>query len=330
MRTLVIGRADRMGLGSMTEDFCHAMQPDRTILVNWADRVGLDVARFKNSTMVTRHEWSNNVADVIDYALRDIDLAVGFELFYHEQFTEIAKARGVTTCMFPMWEWSPESVRRSDLLVNLSETDQQTYPQGVRMDWPASPLVHTPDRVFNWPPKTFVHLAGNASHNREGTREVIAAASFLRGTGAKLIVYSNFSLVAEQAATDPTTPIEFRGSVSSRRELLREADCMVCPRGLPGHSLPINEATGEEIPCIVLDLLDWKAWPYRLDSYSTGPTFLRGLGGNHYLSQVDVRQLGQAMRDMAGGLVDLKPCPKLPTWDEFKTQFNTLLQPILL
>jgi hypothetical protein len=119
--------------------------------------------------------------------------------------------------------------------------------------------------------------------------------------------------------------VEFAGGVESRTDLLKDCDCLVQPRRLPGHSLPINEATGEGIPCIVLDLPDWKDYPYRVKSVLDTPQRFGTYNGP--MVKADVEVLGQLMRSMTEG----KDCqshlmPKLPTWEEFKVQWQRWME----
>ncbi len=373
----VIGRAERMGLGTMTEEFCAAMRPDKVIIID-RDNPGrpVDASKIANSVVV-KWRWRPPYETPIPQLHKELEgakIVVGFETFYDRSVVEICRQRGAKTVMFPMWEWSPADVYESDVLMCLSQTDKITAIQqtamGTRLgdirvcDWPASPFINSicedcqgaithytmicPScngtgfhRKINWPPRTFVHLAGNASHNREGTREVLQAASYLKGTGARLRVHSSFTV---QWPRDPDSPIDFVGSVANRSDLLKDCDCLVQPRRLPGHSLPINEATGEGIPCIVLDLPDWKQYPYRVKAVEDG---LFKAARHEKVWKADMYDLGCRMRGLAvegrwvydpgEAIVDCDhvvarpdqlpekqplPSPKLPTWYEFREQWK--------
>lgn len=357
----VIGRAERMGLGTMTEEFCAAMDPDKVIVVDCDNGRTVDASRIANAKVVKRRAFSP--AD----ELKGASVVVGFETFYHNAVPEIGRHLDFNfkTVLFPMWEWSSHSqVEGSSLLVCLSETDRQwagcrPMPYGfyVRYDWPASPFLKAKCRVCNgagindhgypfspcdrcpirkilWPPKTFVHLAGNAAHNRDGTREVIQAARYLRGTGARLRLHASFTIPPEWSINGDV--VELAGPCTDRRDLFDGADCLVCPRRIGGHSLPINEATGEGIPCIVPDLPDWAAFPYRVKMVRDG-TF--GAARRVDAWRVDVQELGLFMRAMALGYavtsdptlnvsLPQTPCPKLPTWDKFKTEWAKWMKTI--
>jgi hypothetical protein len=112
-------------------------------------------------------------------------------------------------------------------------------------------------------------------------------------------------------------PVEIRPPVETRAELLKGADVCIFPRRLGGHSLPINEATGEGIPTIVLDLPDWRAWPYRVQPHAQP----RERFGTQLAEvwRADPEELGQLMRRMALGDIREEPCPYIPTWERFRT-----------
>jgi hypothetical protein len=317
-----------MGLGSMTEDFCRAMKPERVIIIDrqngqTVDPQGMGLTNYQ---VVTQTQWNGaSKFQLAEYIGGTGMTVVGFEIFYRDDFCQVMKGLGVRTVLFPMWEWTPCSDLSADVLVNLSDTDQNypgqidpSYPgqkQGVRYDWPASPAVRDPHRVIHWPPRTFVHFAGNASNNRDGTRQVLEAATYLRDTDAKLVVYASFSLTSD-FSYDVSSPIEVRPAVTNRIDLLRGADCVVCPRRLPGHSLPISEATGEGIPVIVQDLPDWRSYPYRVPSCQIVQERI-GQGYNTVWT-ASSEALGKLMRDMTTGKINREPCPKVPAWGEFK------------
>lgn len=314
----VIGRADACGLGTHTEEFCKAMRPERLVVivtgrevnpacVQWSNRVTfLPISQFRRE-----HPRSY---------LTGMKTVVGFETWYRDDFVWQARPLGVRTVMFPMWEWTPPSGYQSDELICLSNTDyefcdtqRETFTVSLQ-DWPRPDLdIPAP----TWPPRTFVHAAGHAAHNRNGTREVLLAAGHLKGTGAKLVVYSQFDAAAK-FEHDSDAPIEFRGEARDRTQILTGADCCVYPRRLPGHSLPINEALGCGIPTITLDLPDWQTQAaYRVTPVSQAPEKW-GTQPRAQVWRADPSELGHLMRAMAEGKVVKVPQWRPPTWEQFK------------
>lgn len=323
----VIGRDDRMGLGSMTADFCGGMPVDRLILIDGDKRPGkIDFPKPAD----TRHVRWASLRDLPfpPGTLDGMRTVVGFETWYSDRLTEDARKLGIKTVLMPMHEWSSaKQASLSDCLIALSETDydwclglpQRSPCRLLRTDWPAMPRPEPAKGFRAWPPKKFVHVAGNAVHNREGTREVLAASERLIGTGARLIVHSSFD--CRGWLTNPKSPVEFRGSVKDRCEMYDGMDCMVQPRRLSGHSLPINEAAGEGLPTIVLDLPDWKAWTYRVGRMVESVERYGPLPQKVYTA--DVGSLGLLMRQMALGEIGRQPTPAMPTWEQFRRWWET-------
>lgn len=336
-----------MGLGTMTEEFCAAMQPERAIILDCMTGRPLCADRIANAAVVDARYWRSSVLD----HLAGAEVVVAFETFYDETLPA-ALRRNVKTVLFPMFEWTPRShYNTCSLLLPLSETDRvecaANRSNWQAADWPASPAVRQfcvacngsgkginlgggafacddccgsgLARKVNWPPKVFAHNAGNASHNRDGTLQVLQAAEALAGTGARLRVRGSFN-VAQRFAVRCGPHVEFLGRADDRRELLDGVDCLVVPRRLGGHSLPINEAAGEGVPTIVLDLPDWRAWPYRVPAVPDGLfTFSRG---PHPAHRADVGALGGLMQAMALGKIERLPGPRMPTWAEFAAQWD--------
>lgn len=319
MSMCVIGRAEKMGLGSMTEDFCNAMHPDKIIIMNMGNGRHVETGRLPPSEIIDVRHWRADSQLVRD-KIQGCDYIVGFESLYREDMTTLAHSVGAKTVLFPMWEWAFNM--DADLLLCLSDTDMAHNSQrSIRVDWPGSPATHDPERIMNWPPLRFVHLAGNAQHNRDSTREVLEAARYLDDTNAILYVYHSFDI---RKMFDHPLPdcVKLCGQAETRKQLLDQADVLVCPRGLPGHSLPINEATGEGIPCIVMDLPDWAVWPYRVPRKDSTTFKARGVCSRW---TVDPRELGEFMQQMALGNVPLLSEPQLPTWGEFRLQWDRWL-----
>jgi hypothetical protein len=332
----VVGRGERMGLGSMTEDFCLGMRPEAVIILDVGRTVRVPFeyteAGIQVSVVPFRRFRDGNVLRSL---LHGAKIVVGFETFYVDWFVSMVQRMRGKTVLFPMWEWSPVYSLRADLLINLSRTDQEWHPSGLRYPyWPRSPLVRPANglnRVIHWPPKTFLHLAGNAIHNREGTKQVLTAAKYLKGTGAKLVVRSSFDVRRLGVEIDPEAPLELLPSTDSRRDLFTDCDCLVAPRRLPGHSLPINEAAGEGISCLVLDLPDWAEFPYRIPAVPQ-PHERWGKVQQAPVWAADPDVLGKMLRNLALGNTDPLPVPgpTLPTWDDFRSWWETEVEGRLL
>jgi hypothetical protein len=199
------------------------------------------------------------------------------------------------------------------------------YKKGFRYDWPASLELKDCAREVTWPPKQFFHVAGNAQHNRDGTRQVLEAAKYLDGTGTELLLYHSFDV--KSVFGEHQGPIRYMGSFDSRADLFKVGDVMLCPRGLAGHSLPVWEAAACNIPCITLDMPDWNQFPYRVKPYPAGENLRAHL--TVPLMRADPAELGHLMREMAAGNVERLAGPTVPTWREFSHAWEARLAGVI-
>lgn len=337
---LVIGRGERMGLGTMTQDFCRAFMPDRVILIDRNGGRDLPDGSIIGGEVIkiSQTEFSRHTGKYLE----GMRVVVGFETWYEDRVVPMCRGVGIKTVMFPMWEWSPGSAQASDVLITLSETDAihsfglnemappsiRTHQQILKGWWPPSPEVPNPGRQLNWPPQRFVHCAGNARHNRDGTREVLEAATYLVGTGVHIDVYAGFDVISTLFPDNLrlTLPcVQLHKPTETRRDIFDACDCLVFPRRLGGHSLPINEALGEGIPVITLDLPDWQYLPYRVKAHpQPRERFGRGFCD---VAKADPHELGMLMRNMALGNVERKPGPILPPWTDFVEWWQSKVDP---
>lgn len=301
MKTLVIGRSERMGLGTMTRDFVDCVGCDKCVVIDMQNGRAVD----PNVGEVRRLPFRD-----LESLLKGFDLVVGFETFYDRNLVRTARDLGIRTVLFPMWEWTPECDAEADVLIALSEQDARLYPRAVRMDW----MVRPREREPQWPPKKFLHLAGNAMHDRDNTYATLKAASYLEGTGATLTVVCSWPLPENKAVVVPPLP--------KHTDLYNGFDCLVQPRGLPGHSLPIHEATGAGLPCIVLALQEWGRWPYALQPLNTRPFRARRPTVCH---TADPESIGKLMRSMALGEIEYLAGPPLPGYEAFRARWRKLI-----
>jgi hypothetical protein len=311
-KMVVIGRATRSGLGSMTADFCAEMQPERTVIIDVQNGMTMDLSPFRDPFVVALRDWRRSV-DVAKELLAGMKWVVGFETFYCGHVTAVARAEGAQTVIFPNWEWSPDSVLLADMLICTSATDAAYYGpvtlNAAGHAWPITSSVIT-DKERNWPPRVFVHNAGT-SPDRNNTKAVVSAARWLSGTDARLFVHSQVPLDMPEH-----DHVAFRGETSHRVHLYDEADVFVHPIGYGGLSLPIREAAANRIPTIIPELPEWSSWPYPVvmgDSYAT--KINRHVVRMH---RPDIDHLGALMRSMALGEISRRLPPPPPTWDEFR------------
>ena len=316
MRIAVVGRAQVMGLGTMTRDFCRNMPVLRTLVVDH-DHGPLDLSGLPNPTVVRAAELTESSFLA---AIEGADVVVGFESLYHDDAVGWCRRAGIRTVVFPFWECSPRSIEQADVLLAISDVDKRTYPRAVRVEWPID-RSGLPRAAPTFPPKVFVHNVGHAGEYnswRNGTQEVLAAAAALRDTGAFLSVNSQVPIPPEWVPKD--APVALLGEAPTVADLFVGADVMVFPVRMEGHYLPINEAGACGIPTIVPALPEWAGWPESMRVPMHGPEIVQRTRQAPYW-RADVPALGELMRSLALGLVEPRLPPSPPTWDAFRMQF---------
>jgi hypothetical protein len=312
----LIARASPTGLGYMSRDFAKHMQPERIILIDPGRRHPLFSDWYGDSRVYNASHWKATSA-VVAEALQGARLIVGLETFYSTAVLDIAAAIGAKTIMFPMWECSPPYAGLASAVLCLSDEDAKRYPGGVRCYWPVSTeIIKHSER--HWPPWRFAHNAGHSYHNRNSTAQVLAASNWLRGTGAKLLVRSQFQIPDQWLSVlDESGAVSFASGLvtEDRNELYADVDCLVHPMQFPGLSLPTAEAAANGIPVIVSDQPEWSGWPYRVPC-QPGP--IKQFQIPVKMREPDVESLGRLMRDMATGAIEKADQPRPTTWDDFK------------
>jgi hypothetical protein len=337
MKHVVIGRAIKSGLSSMTEDWAWEMRPDKIIIID-SGRGEIDLSQLPgeiSKTIIRDRDWrSMPVGEVIQTLTRShggCDFVVGFETWYREDFTSIARSFDIATVMFPMWECSPRDVYSSTVTLNVTPKDQASNPNGHLIEWPTSDRVLASNHAARrWPPRRFVCNTGyGALFGRNNTEAFIRASAALEGTGATAIV----RCIREPKINASEIPscCRLEGLKASRRELYEDADVIVCPIGIEGLSLPIWETVANRIPVVVLDLPQYRdaGFPYRVKvANETHHGFASGL---EPIARPDVEDFGRLLRSLATGET-LGP-PQHPrwvpaSWNHFRSRFSALMDGI--
>lgn len=226
---------DRVMCIDMTADDLSPYPCDFTPFANWNHN--LTFTRNSEITEETARAW-----------LRGLDVVLGAETFYRDEFVLWARSEGVRTVLQINPEFTSYYQRGNndpvpDVLVNPSVWRQRHLPNVIHLPFPV-------DReLFPYVPRTkgehFVHVAGHgAAADRAGTRAILGSYRRLMGTRFTIRTQSPIGFFTQ-------FPIE--GPFDDPRDLFRDADVLVQPRRYGGQSLVANEALSCGIPIIVLN-----------------------------------------------------------------------------
>ena len=176
--------ATEQGLGYLAKDFY-----DNGVI----DKVFVQ----PHSTRKNHYEWYENRVDKMEDLL-DCDTILMFETPFDWTIIPKARANGVKTVLMPMYECTNYPlVYIPDVILTVSDLDQQYYPTGTRINVPVPKHIKPRKRTIA---KTFVHNAGNGGlGGRNGTQELLEAFKWVK-SDAHLIVRSQVPI---QQIDDP-------------------------------------------------------------------------------------------------------------------------------
>lgn len=275
-------RADQRGLAYQSQSFAKWLTPDKVF--------GIDMTSDGLSPYA--NDWSGydqSTLNVFRYSvveermvrswLRGLDVVLGAETFYRDEFPIWAREEGVRTILqvnpeFVPWWWKGKDLPKPDVLISPSTWRLSQMPGVIHLPFPV-------DReLFPFRLRTkadhFVHVAGHtAMADRAGTRMVLAAAPHFKG--AKLTIRSqsvlNYSAPAMRFLTLEQT------NAPRPQDLYADADIVVLPRRYGGQSLVANEALSSGCPLIVLDRDPDRTWGGAYPVEARGRSQIRSKAG---------------------------------------------------
>ena len=325
---LVCGaRSDNCGLGSMAEDFCRNMPAD-AILINPERKRPLFPDRISNVRATFGWDDPHKLADLIPL-FEGYKAVVFFETFVNAVFIQAARDARALAVGFPMWECSPAGFQHLDLVIALSDCEEENYPDAIAMRWPIDIEVFGNPPTPGTPPMRFIHNAGNLGiHYRNATKTILDASwgLFGTGTGVKIKVRSLERMPQGWAADGKV--VEYEPAPRDRQNLYSGADVLLALRRFGGDSLPIAEATALGLPVIVSDISSYSAYPMRVPCREAGE-FESPAGFKVQLYDPDGAELAEMISAMARGNMPVEQTPdrlKPPTWDQFKRQFQKIVR----
>lgn len=257
-------RADSRGLARQSEGFCNHIDFTRVmgldLTVDDLSPYPCDWTPYDHHNIEVLHH-SAVTEEVARRWLRGLDVVIGAETFYRDEFPLWAKEEGVRTILqinpeFAGWWYRGQRDPKPDLLIAPTIWRMAKMP-GVRhvpfpvdrQEFPFQLRTHA---------ERFVHVAGHkAMGDRAGTRMLAGALSSVR-TGPEIIIRT-------QSHLDFTTPglrkaVVQHANVPDPRTLYADADVVILLRRYGGQHLAANEALSCGCPVMMLDREPEKSW----------------------------------------------------------------------
>ena len=265
MRLGIIARSDNTGLGNQTRELVDMLNPDKILLI--------DSAFFNNNEQ--HPEWYEKynftktikgmpVTREILAFLENIDVVISCETFYHLDFINLAKQKGIKTILQYNYElfgnmsnpeWLLPDVLVAPSLWNI-ETVKERFGSKTKVVYlppPTNTSLFNAVRENNLS-KThnrILHVTGKkAAKDRNGTDTVI---EMLKHSKAdyELVITTQTPLAFN--VNDKRLNI-VKSNVQNRSDLYNNFDAMVLPRRYAGLCLPMNEALISAIPVFMTNI----------------------------------------------------------------------------
>lgn len=261
----IIARADKTGLGNQTRNLVRLLNPFRVMVIDSTpfngNRQYFETYKNQNTMIVKGVPRSNEIMRF----LRGIDAVLTCEVFYSNNFVNIADMKGVRT-------YNQYNYEFLDNLCN------GRLPLPTKLLSPSKWMLEEmknkfPDRVFYLPPPLFIndfeknyhinikrtgkprflHTIGRmAAHDRNGTLDLLQCLKYTK---------SDFELVltVQSMPSDMKLYTDERVRVSvvnpvNESDLYEDFDALILPRKYAGLCLPMNEALVSGLPVIMTDI----------------------------------------------------------------------------
>lgn len=265
MKLGVMGaRADSRGLARQTQSFAKWLQPSRVFGVDmtadnlspypcdWSPYLdgGADLTVMPNSQITEElaRSW-----------MRGLDVVLGAECFYRNEFVEWARDEGVRTVLQINPEFSafhaPKNPDPSpDVLLNPTTWLMDRLPGAYHLPCPVD-RQEFPFRLRT-EARHFVHVAGHrAMADRAGTQLVYGMLA--RKHVGDVTIRSQTNIARSNRHRNAV--VEDQG-VADPRYLYHDADVVLLLRRYGGQSLAMNEALSSGCPVIILDREPENTW----------------------------------------------------------------------
>lgn len=263
MRIGIIVRADKTGLGNQTRNLTKMLNPDKVLII--------DSRPFnKNEQFFETYRGYNKTISrgfltdqEINRFLINLDVVITCELFYSNNFINIANRCGVKTFNQYNYEFfdnfANPNLALPTQLISPSKWHLEEMQNNFGVVYLPPPIDTVAfEDVFQYNKtregkRRFLHVVGReAVNDRNGTLDLLESLQYTKSDFELVVKIQNGSLLPGQY-TDPRITFDF-SSPDDEVELYRDFDAMILPRRYAGLCLPMNEALMAGLPVIMTDI----------------------------------------------------------------------------
>ena len=288
MRLGIIARCDNTGLGNQTRELVNMLNPDKILLIDSApfNKNKQHPEWYEGYNLYSTRGGMPTTKEII-WFLKDVDVVISCETFYHLDLVDLARQQGTKTILQYNYElfgnltnpdWSLPDVLLSPSLWNIDIVKEKF---GSVCD-----VIHLPpptnESLFNKAKDNnllkdhnrILHIAGKkAAKDRNGTESIFEMVKHSK-EDYELVIKSQTPI--DTNCKDPRVKIEI-GNPESREDMYDGFDAMILPRRYAGLCLPMNEALMSALPVFMTNVSpnntilpeDWLVESTKIGSFRT-------------------------------------------------------------
>lgn len=257
----MIVRADSTGLGALSKRFHRMLEPNKTMIVDLSSYRGTKLYPqwYPNANKITR--GFPTTQDIREF-LSGLDVVISFEIFYHQQFTEIAALMGIKTILVidnEYFDWFKKEYKYTklpDTIIQPSLWQIDEMSKRFNTKYLPAPIFEDEfkeariENLKRTGTRNFLFINGmNAAHDRNGLHSLYDA---LKHTKSDFNVTIKGQLNIERIL-HPKLKYDF-SNPENNCDLFKGYDCLILPRRYAGLSLPMCEALQSAMPVIMTDV----------------------------------------------------------------------------
>jgi hypothetical protein len=265
VRLGIIARSDNTGLGNQTMELVKMLNPDKILLINssFFNSNKQHPEWYKDYNVLQTTKGMPKTNEIIAF-LENLDVVISCETFYHLEFVNLAKKRGIKTILQYNYElfgnlahpeWELPDVLLAPSIWNLDVVMDKfgSKTKVIHLPPPTDSSLFDNARKINLEKdhKRILHIAGKkAAKDRNGTDTVIDMLKYSSGD-FELVIKTQTPLT--KISHDPRLKVDM-GNPDSRESMYEGFDAMILPRRYAGLCLPMNEALMSALPVFMTDV----------------------------------------------------------------------------
>jgi hypothetical protein len=288
MRLGIIARSDNTGLGNQTRELVNMLNPDKILLINSApfNNNKQNPDWYKDYNVYSTKNGMPTTKEIV-WFLKDVDVVISCETFYHLDLVDLARQQGTKTILQYNYElfgnltnpnWSLPDVLLSPSLWNIEIVKEKfgSVCDVIHLPPPTNESLFNKakDNNLSKDHNRILHIAGKkAAKDRNGTESIFEMVKHSK-EDYELVIKSQTPL--NPNCKDSRVKIEI-GNPASREDMYDGFDAMILPRRYAGLCLPMNEALMSALPVFMTNVSpnnkilpeDWLVESTKIGSFRT-------------------------------------------------------------